>query len=590
LVVYAEYASALWAERGVGKTRWVAGPVFELEAGEHVLKIERQAGQASQAKVLRAWLVNESLLQPKLVCAMPGVREVYDVYNDRLLPRTDDGWRMTFRASEGEVFGLITEELGPVEVEPRLVAGDLDRRLQLKISTRRSDGTLSECRHAVNIQVRDAKGAAIDGLAHKASVRGWEVVTLYPAHEDPPLPWTVEVKDLTSGRLGVAPVAETVEKPFDSLKPEPPVLLRAEPTPMLTGHVHFVPFRVTVTNSQNAPLACELRLEAEQDILWDGKPEMSVEIAANSRSTFEWPLILGRKQAIQLMDRPPRVWLKLPDGRLLETQFDDVWILRWERQPPLLTKLESREVSAEIHNFQGKPVSGKLEMGFSDLWEVTEKPGEDLSVAGTSSKDASVASVSFKARVRRFAAQVPEVYRMPLKLVSDGRSYDLGHCLVEAEKRQQWYVAPPPPEIGAEFDPEIPADPTDAGKSKLWDLDWKLHERDTLVDFDAPVGQRVFAVTNVCFTESGEVSARIRGQEKVDVWLAGSQLMTERPKEDEAAEAVEQIAVRTVRVAAGKWLPLVLRYQRASAYPNTDLVFLDKAGKVIWTAEFRAAP
>jgi hypothetical protein len=587
LVVYAEYASVLWAERGVGQSRWVAGPVFDLEPGDHVLKIERQAGQA---KILRAWLVNESLLQPKLVCTMPGVREVYDVYNDRLLPRADDGWRMAFRASEGEVYGLITEDLGPVEVEPRLVPGDLDRRLQLKISIRRSDGSLSECRHAVNIQVRDAKGAAVDGLAHKASVRGWEVVSLYPAAEDPALPWTVEVKDLTSGRVGAARVAAASETPFDSLKPVPPVLLQAEPTPMLSGHVHFVPLRVTVTNHRNAPLTGELRLEAEQDILWDGKPEMSVEVAANGQSTFEWPLILGRKQAIQLMDRPPRGWLRLSDGKVLETQFDDVWILRWERQPPLLTNLESREVPIEIHNFLGKPVSGKLEMGFSDLWEVTEQPAGDLSVAGASSKDAAVGSVRFKARVKRSAAQAPEVYRMPLKLSSDGRSYELGQYLVEVEKRRQWYVAPPPPEIGGEFDPEIPTNPTDAAKSKLWDLDWKLHERDTLIDFDAPVGQRVLAVTNVCFAESGEVSARIRGQEKVDLWLAGSQLMTEKPKEDEAAEAVEQIAVRTIRVPAGKWLPLVLRYQRASAYPNTDLVFLDKDGKVIWTAEFRAAP
>jgi hypothetical protein len=46
----------------------------------------------------------------------------------------------------------------------------------------------------------------------------------------------------------------------------------------------------------------------------------------------------------------------------------------------------------------------------------------------------------------------------------------------------------------------------------------------------------------------------------------------------------------TVEVPAQKWLPLVIRYHRMSAYPSTDLVFMDAKGNVILTPEFRASP
>jgi len=88
------------------------------------------------------------------------------------------------------------------------------------------------------------------------------------------------------------------------------------------------------------------------------------------------------------------------------------------------------------------------------------------------------------------------------------------------------------------------------------------------------------------------VTVRIRGKEKVAVWLGGTRLITERPKKDEteSESALELQGQKIVKVEAGKWMPLVIRYQRASAYPNTDMVFVDSEGKVAWNAEFRVSP
>ena len=585
LVDYREYPSVLWAERGVGQTRWVAGPAFRLEGGEHVLKIEPQEGRS---KIRRVWLVDDQLLRPRLLCSLPGVKAIYDVLNDRLLDRSGKGWRMPLRASYGEIYGLITEDLGSVEIEPRLVSAELDRRLQLRISVRQADGSLSRCRHALNIRVRDGQGREIEGMFQKASVRGWKVVTLYPAHEDPPLPWTIEVKDLTSGRTGSAKVTTVARELFAEAGPQEPVVLRAEATPSLEGDIHLVPLCVTVENHQNEALKGRLKLEVSADLLIDAKPRLDIEVPPHTTRTFEWPLVLGRKQAIQLMDRPPRAWLTTEGGKIFETQFGDVWVLRWERQPPLVTNLSSGEIPVRIQNFLSRQVRGKLGVGLSSNWEMEEPVKGDLTMDGATSDSPVTHTVGLHARLKPFAEQRPEVFRMPLKLMIGPQAFEAGHRLVEVEKRRQWHTALPPPEIGAEFEPEMPAEPQDAKKVKLWNLDWQLHERDTLIDFQTSVGQRIFAVTNVCFVEDGEVSVRVRGDEKVDAWLAGDRLLTEKPKEGEPVEELEPIAHQSVPVRAGKWIPLVIRYRRMSAHPNTDFVFLGKQGEVIWTAEFRA--
>jgi len=300
--------------------------------------------------------------------------------------------------------------------------------------------------------------------------------------------------------------------------------------------------------------------------------------------------VLGRKQALKLMDRPPRVWLTLEGAKARESSFADVWALRWERQLPLVTNLKPGEVPIRIQNFLDRQITAGLDAGTSEKWEIVRPMKTDITLPAAADSRPATQTVSLQARLKPFAEHGPEVYRMPLKLKLAQKVFDAGYRLVETEKRREWYAAAPPPEIGAEFEPDMPTKPIDARKLKLWDLDWTFHERDTLIDFEAPVGQRIFAVTNVRFTEDAEVSIRVRGDETVHAWLAGDPLLTSKPREAEVTVDLETIAHESVQVKSGQWLPLVIRYRRVTGQPNTDLVFTNQNGKVIWSAEYRIAP
>ena len=596
----------LWAERGLGKVQWVAGPAFDLEAGEHKLKIEPKDGKP---ELLRALVVSGSDIRPTLLVNLSGVKEVYDVYNERMLARTRAGWRLVLRASYGEVYSLITEDLRNIEVEPRLLVDEADRRLQVKITIRRADGHPSECRHALDIRVRDAQRKPIEGLFLKTSVRGWRVVTLYPAHEDPELPWTVEVEDLTSGRKGEARVAAPAPREFDVLEPAEPLILRTEPLPPLEEDVHLVPFRASVINNQPVTVRGQLKFEIEPRLLLEGEAATKIEVGPKSTKTVQWPVVLGRARAIDLMKAPPRVWLELDGGRVLETEFGDVWIRAWEKTPPLVTNREPGTVTVKLQNFLDRKFEGNLEMEFSKTWEIVERPAATLTIPAAVATDGRSVQpgegvVRFTARLKDFADQEPEVYRMPLRLVAGRRSFDAGWRLVEVEKHRDWYTAQPPLEMAGltkEFEPEVPEGAADAKVAKLWGLDWKPFESDTLIDFPSEIGRAVFGVTNVCFPQAGPVSVQVRG-EKVEVWLAGVRMRTGAlppaelapkkegvPAKDGEDEPAELRGEASVQVEAGRWLPLVVCYHRQSPFPNTDLTFLDRNGRVIWSAEFRAA-
>jgi len=334
----------------------------------------------------------------------------------------------------------------------------------------------------------------------------------------------------------------------------------------------------------------QLKLEVSADLLIEAKPQFDIEVPPQSTRTFEWPLVLGRKQALKLMDRPARVWLTLEGAKARESSFADVWALRWERQLPLVTNLKPGEVPIRIQNFLDRQITAGLDAGTSEKWEIVRPMKTDITLPAAADSRPATQTVSLQARLKPFAEHGPEAYRMPLKLKLAQKVFDAGYRLVETEKRREWYAAAPAPEIGAEFEPDMPTQPIDARKSKLWDLDWTFHERDTLIDFETPVGQRIFAVTNVRFIEDAEVSIRVRGDEKVDAWLAGDPLLTGKPKEGEVTEDLETIAHESVQVKSGQWLPLVIRYHRATAHPNTDLVFTNQNGEVIWSAEYRIAP
>lgn len=581
LVVYRQDTSSILLERGLGRRRWVAGPPFRLENGEHILKLEPIEGKAV---VRRVRIVREPVLQPTILCRIPGVKEIYDVFNDKMLSRNANGWRATLRASYGEVYSLITEEIGAMELEPRLQDGETDRRVQLKITIRRSDGSLSRCRHSLNIRVLDKEGNEIRGLSSKTSVRGWRVVTLFPAYDDPPLPWVVEVKDLTSGRSARAPLRGTSNEPFRLLEPLKPVVLRVLQTPPLEADIHIVPLRVKLINNRDRPLRALLHSEIPREHLLSDT-ELSVEVPPHSEKTVGWDVVLGRKQAIQLRDKPPRVWLTSQGGIKLEAVFDDVWAPRWEKTPPLVTNLRPSKVSIRIANLLEREIEGRLQAGIPEEWEILKPLPASLRVPGGQGID-----VSYEARVKPFTEQSPEVKRVPLAFLLDGKHFDCGFDLVETEKHREWYVAESPLELGGlieKFEPEMPSKPLDARKRELWNLEWKRFESDTMIDFPCEVGHKVFAVSNVAFARSVRLSCQARG-EKVQVWLGGVRLILRG--EEQSEEPAELIGERTVRVQPGVPVPIVVRYHRVSPFPLTDLAFLDESGKVIWSSEFRADP
>ncbi len=297
--------SLLWAERGTGETRWVAGPMFDLLPGEHTLAISNPAG----GTITRVLLTDDGLICPTLKLALPGVKAVYDVYHDRQLTRAKDGWLLPMGLSDITVLGLVTEELGELQLEPRLLQSDSGRLLMVKVQLRRRDGALSDCRHAVNITVKDANGKEIAGLQSKGAVRGWQVFRLFPALEDPELPWTVEVQDLTSGLRASARLTGTAAQPFDALSPLPPLEFVPEPLPPMEADVHLLPFRATLRNHGAAPLNGHVKIELPAEVLLDAPAEQQVSVPAGGSVTLTWPAVLGRKQAGALQDAPPRVWL-----------------------------------------------------------------------------------------------------------------------------------------------------------------------------------------------------------------------------------------------------------------------------------------
>ena len=583
---------AIRSERGTGKLRWIAGPRFMLTAGKHTLAIRVKEGQTDIRQVR---IVDDLLIQPRLVLT-GDVMAVYDVFNDRLLSKAGVGvtalagssWPLTLRASYGEIFSLITEDLGNLKVEPRLIRSETDRRLQVKIDVLRSDDSYSECRHSMNIRVLDAESKIIAGLFEKTSIKGWAVATLYAAQQDSKLPWTVEVKDLTSGRAARAMVTEETSEPFRSHKAVTPLVFEALPTPWLEGDIHIVPFRARIRNNSDTELTANIKAEFASAILLRGGPEQNITVPADGEKTIEWQTVLGRKQAIELMDHPARVWLRLNDGARHEAAFDDLYILRWEKTPPRVSNLKPADVSINVQNFIEGRISGKVTVALHQNWQ-TKLSLSDLNLPAGNIGKPSAANFTFKTQLKPNADQRPEIYRMPISIRIGDKTFDAGHDLVEVEKRREWLIADPPLELVDEFAPEMPEKPQDAARTKLWDLKWRPFESDTLTDFPADVGKRIFAFTNVRFARNAEVSVRIRGKEKVDVWLGGTRLITEKRKKDETESeaSLELQAQKTMKVTAVQWMPLVIRYQRLSAQPLTDLVFLDSDGNVIWGADFR---
>ncbi|MCX5658897.1 MAG: hypothetical protein NTW19_04150 [Planctomycetota bacterium] len=605
-------------ERGLGQPRWVAGPAFNLAAGPHKLRIEHRD---AARRVQHAVLLDQPLIEPTLRLGGgvgPTVKAAREIYDDLpLKPTPDGGYRLPVRQSQGSLVSLITEDLGRPRLEPRLVRSETDRVLQVRVEIPQKDGSLSRCRHSATLQAFDAKGQAIPGFAAKTSVLGWRVVPLFPAAGDPPPPWTIRLKDLTSGATAEASVAtdapEKSAKPWDRAEEGPAIELRTDDETMsLDGQIHLVPLRVTVVNNRDAAVEGKLSLALPEKLLLEGGLEKPVRVEGHKSATVTWPLVLGRDmaKALGLMQNPPRATLTLSDGKTMGIDVDTMWARQWEKQPPLVTDMGDGKVEARVLNFLDRPVNARVTFATPVAWQVVAAPTDAVEVPAGAGLKPGVASVSLAARVKPDAEQMPDVSSVPMTIRIGEKSFDAGGMLVEAVKERTWFTAKTSDMEGggpAKPTPEMPKTAIDAKRQHWIGLDWQPFRSDTLVDFPSEFGRITYGVTNVRFAKAGRVSVRVRGQERVDVWLAGRALNVGQPtrvkspnggnKAAEAREAradaaaeLEIMGENTTEVPAGTWLPLVVRYRRESADPLTDLVFLDEAGKVIWSTSFRAEP
>jgi len=333
---------------------------------------------------------------------------------------------------------------------------------------------------------------------------------------------------------------------------------------------------VTLRNHGATPLNGRVRVELPASVLLDVPDEQKVNVPAGGAVTLTWPTVVGRKQAIALQDAPPRAWLTLQDGRELALQFDDVWIRRWEAAPPLVTNLRPADIAIHVQNFLDKPMSVALNTTWPEQWQYSRQSPTSLTIPAAAHGSAGEASLSCTAVLKADAAQPPAVLRLPLRVDIGGKHFDGGEKLVETEKRRTWYYISGEQvvdELGKRYDPDIPVDVTDAKKAELWGVEWKALESDTLIDFPLGNYPSCYAVTNVRFPHAGKVTYRVRGEAKVQLYLAGKSVDPNKP----------------LTVPANTWQPLVLSYQVLSKDPpSTELVFLDEVGKVIWEAEFSA--
>ncbi len=574
----------LWAERGTGQTRWIAGPEFILKQGEHILVISNQNG----GSVTRAILTNKLNISPTLKVASTNVKQVYDVYHDRILTKKIDGWTLPMGLSECTVLSLITEELGDIKLEPRLLKSDTDQMLQLKVQIGLRDDTLSKCRHAINILLKDAKGMEIPTLRTKASINGWGVVMLFPGVNAPDLPWTIEVKDLTSGKMANALITAESKNEFTSLSPIPSFDFYTEPLLPMEGDIHIMPFKVTIRNNVATTLQGKIKIELPENSLIDSKPEIPITLSANTAATLSWTAIIGRNQAINLQDSPPRVWLTLKDGTSREIQFNDIWIRRWESTPPLVTNLQQTNIPLSIYNFTDKLITAKLQMNLAETWSISrDANGEIIIPAMTKNAPGLVTSV-YTAILKPYAQQLPEVKRLPLQITFGNTIYDAGVKLVETEKHRRWQMVSGEQvldENNDTYEPVMPTEAVNAIKENLWDVKWTAVESDTLINFTNGTSLSYYAITNVSFPKAGDAAIRIRGDAKVQVWLGGVEIdpYEKKKKIDEIITTYRD----RVPVLANNPIPLVILYKSPSNIPlSNDLVFLDKDDNIIWEADY----
>lgn len=286
-----------------------------------------------------------------------------------------------------------------------------------------------------------------------------------------------------------------------------------------------------------------------------------------------WPAVLGRRQAILMLEPnapmpgsadpylqteiepgAPRAWLTTKDAGTFEACFTDFVVRRWEKEPPLVTNLRPGTVTVNVRNFLDRAIDGTLDLKLHPNWELQAPVKADVQVPPLRDGKPGTAAAAFDARLKLFGDQPPEVYPMPIAMKVGDRAFDAGYRLVENEKRREWCVADP--QVNASFEgedagPVIPARPLNPLKAKLWGLDWKPIQQDTLIDFPVGTERYAWAATNVRFKESGEVAVRLRGDSVVKVWLAGKPMATGMADPDaNELDVASNITEKRMRVEA----------------------------------------
>ncbi|MBI2190450.1 MAG: HEAT repeat domain-containing protein [Planctomycetes bacterium] len=131
------------------------------------------------------------------------VQSVVDVFSGRRASLERGGGEYSFTFSllpgEGTLFSLLEEETSQPMVSLSTAAAVPGEPLRVGVAIPGGGNSLSESSHSVRVQVLDARGTTVPGLGASGKVVRTRFFTLFPAENDPPGDWMLEVADLATG-------------------------------------------------------------------------------------------------------------------------------------------------------------------------------------------------------------------------------------------------------------------------------------------------------------------------------------------------------------------------------------------------------
>ena len=489
---------------------------------------------------------------------LPGLKAVYDVYEERSVPLLDGAFGFALKPGAGTVFSLLTEKLGSVELSPEVRSFGPGAPLRLLLAVQRSGGGLSECEHAFNLRVFTSSGEEIPALRQRVSVKGEGVLRVFPSWADPEGEWRIVAHDLTSGLKGETSVRMERNGNAPPLSPSewfeesrPDIHLSIRPLPELNGLINLVDLTVAARNSSARDLQLKVRLRIPEKCILSGEPEQLVDLAGDSATgEVTWKLGISREDAIGfyysrkspnfLTDpyRPevfqyrgralPAIELEAAGGVPLTFQCGDgarsqptpsftcpvpIDLNPFELRPARLGRLEAETVVVKVQNSGRSLVAGTVQ---------TEPRQEWTAVAARQAFRAGpgrTAALKWSPKLRADAEIRPGVYEVPVVVRIGGQAVEAGKLRVEHVRQREWLVRSG--DSAAAMQGRLPFDPVGEFRGPEWTR-VVAESRVTISQSLPKVGSRAYAATCVHSPTDREVKVKLSPPgASVRVWLNG---------------------------------------------------------------------